>query len=149
MCACVRDICVDDGGRTMCITSLLLCVRWRQRRTTRISLLSKCVPKPSHNLSFLSYLYRPGSASWIVAPNHRKMTLFVFIFDGEHPKDTQEQNTKFLLLLLYMPARLDRTVRHCVIESAMLEKGVTCIFFLCNHLLLFKDVASHTAHSRI
>ena len=44
---CMRTcvvLCADDGGRTMCITSLLLFVRWRQRRTTRISLLSKYVP---------------------------------------------------------------------------------------------------------
>jgi hypothetical protein len=77
--ACMRATpCgADGGGRTTCITSLLLCERWRQRRTTRISLLLKYASQ-THALQQKSPLndryYRQDCTSWIMrrqAPNRR------------------------------------------------------------------------------
>ena len=94
-------------------------------------------------MSVLMILYRPGYASWIVAPNHRKSLRNIL-------KTHKTEHEKLFAAAIKHASRVWIVQ---FIESAMLEKGITFDFFFLSFVTtapsLFKDVATRTARSRI
>lgn len=117
----------------MCTTSRLLCARWRQRRTIRTSLLSRCVPVA--RIFFFAFHarankegcletklpprhHRHGYASWIAhwqAPSYPNRRNDIWLFTViESSRNIQRTHKEKLLLLPLdappLPARLDHTI---------------------------------------
>ena len=76
-------------------------------------------------MSVLMILYRPGYASWIVAPNHRKSLRNIL-------KTHKTEHEKLFAAAIKHASRVWIVQ---FIESAMLEKGITFDFFsfFCDH----------------